>query len=335
MYKRLTTAVFLFCFLGVSVPNVYGWGVWGHNHINKAAILALPKEMGMFFYNHADFIVEESTVPDLRKYTLNDKAEVPRHYIDLEKYNYQTWATMPKTIAEASARFGKDTIEKYGILPWYIQDMMAKLTTAFKNKSKTEILLLAADLGHYVADGHMPLHTTLNHNGQFTGQEGIHAFWESQLPELFGKNYNLNPGAAQYIKDVEKTTWETIDSSFLLAPKLLRIELKMKKDNPEDKQYAIGLGGKPAKNKYGQLMHAYEYAHVYHELLDGMVERQMRSAVKITAGLWYTAWVNAGKPDLSGLDPDYTTEKNKITYKTDMKAFEKGKVKGCKSDKEF
>jgi hypothetical protein len=51
--------------------------------------------------------------------------------------------------------------------------------------------------------------------------------------------------------------------------------------------------------------------------------------------MWYTAWVNAGKPDLSMLDPDYTTERNKITYKTDQKAFEKGKVKGCKSDKEF
>jgi hypothetical protein len=155
------------------------------------------------------------------------------------------------------------------------------------------------------------------------------------LPELFGKNYNLNPGTAQYIKNIEQTTWQLIDTSFNLAPKLLRVELKMKKDNPEDKQYAIGLGGKPAKNKYGQPMHAYEYAHVYHELLDGMVERQMRSAIRITAGMWYTAWVNAGKPDLSMLDPDYTTERNKITYKTDQKAFEKGKVKGCKSDKEF
>jgi hypothetical protein len=51
----------------VSPSIAWGWGVWGHNHINKGAVLALPAEMGMFFYNHIDFIVEESTVPDLRK----------------------------------------------------------------------------------------------------------------------------------------------------------------------------------------------------------------------------------------------------------------------------
>ena len=66
-----------------------------------------------------------------------------------------------------------------------------------------------------------------------------------------------------------------------------------------------------------------------------MVEKQMRSAIKLTADFWYTAWVNAGKPDLQDLDPDYVTERNKAFYKQDMKAWQKGKVRGCKSDKEY
>ncbi|MES2704361.1 MAG: zinc dependent phospholipase C family protein [Bacteroidota bacterium] len=311
------------------------WGVWGHDHINRAAVLALPQEMGLFFYNHIDYITQESTVPDLRKYTLNDKAENPRHYIDLEKYDYTTPAAMPQTLSEAQAKFTKDSLDKYGILPWYIEDMVGKLTEAFKKKRKAEILFLAADLGHYVADAHMPLHTTFNHNGQLTGQQGIHAFWESQLPELFGKTYKLCTGEAHYVKNVRQTIWEVVDSSFALVYPLLVTEGKMRKDNPEEKRYEKGPDGQFKKNKFNQPVHTYEYAHVYHELLGGMVERQMRKAIIVTSGLWYTAWVNAGKPDLSGLDPEFITERNKPLYKQDMKAWKTGKVKGCGSDKEF
>ncbi len=336
MKKKILISLAIITTLFCSVSAVLGWGVWGHNHINKGAVLSLPAEMGMFFYNHTDFIVEESTVPDLRKYTMDDKAEGCRHYIDLENYNYTTRADMPKTMAEAVTKYGKDTLNRYGILPWYIQDMMVKLTEAMKNKRKTEILLLASDLGHYVADAYMPLHTTSNHNGQFTGQVGIHAFWEAQLPELFGKSYHLYTRQASYITDVEKATWDMIDSSHALINKLLTTESKMRKDNPEDRQYKMGTDGKPLKNKYNQPVHAYEYAHVYHELMRGMVEKQMKLATERIADLWYTAWVNAGKPDLDDLDPSSLTEKNKAVYKEDLNAWKTtGKVRGLRSDKEF
>jgi len=334
MKKKLFITAII-CLALCAVVRVSGWGVWGHNHINKGAVLAVPKEMGMFFYNHVDFITEESSVPDLRKYTMHDKAEGCRHYIDLEFYSYSSPAAMPKTAAEAIAKYGKDSVDRYGILPWYIQEMTAKLTEAFKKKRKTEILLLAADLGHYVGDANMPLHTTINHNGQFTGQEGIHAFWESQLPELFGKNYNLNVGQALYIPNVEQATWNMIDSTYHLVNTLLATEKKMRNDNPDEKRYVKDADGSFKKNKFGQPVNTYEYAHVYHELLNGMVESQMRKAIRMTADLWYTAWVNAGKPDLTDLDPEYVTERNKVAYKEDMKALQKGKVRGCKSDKEF
>lgn len=334
MKKTFLVSFAILLLIAGSVSEVHGWGTWGHYHINKGAVLALPKEMGMFFYNHVDFVVEESTVPDLRKYTLGDKAEHPRHYIDLEKYDYKN-DPMPRTQEEAAAKYGKDSIQKYGILPWYIQEMMVKLTNAFREKKKAEILLLAADLGHYIGDAHVPLHTTINHNGQLTGQQGIHAFWESQLPELFGKNYKLYTGEAMYIKNVEKATWNMIDSSYARLEKLLKLERNMKKDNPEDKQYVMGNDGKPLKNKYRQPVHNYEYAHVYHELLDGMVEKQIRLAIQYTADFWYTAWVNAGSPDLSELDNESLTERNLPYYKSDIKAWKAGKVKGCSSDKEF
>lgn len=67
-------------------PLLLSWGPVGHEPINRAAVLALPAPMQTFFYNHIDFINQESTVPDLRKYLLNDPWEKPRHFLDLENF---------------------------------------------------------------------------------------------------------------------------------------------------------------------------------------------------------------------------------------------------------
>lgn len=329
------SGVFMAIAILLSTAHVsYGWGVWGHNHINKGAVLALPKEMGMFFYNHVDYIVEESTVPDIRRFVYKDKVEGARHYINVEKYGYKN-EPMPRTVEEAIEKYGRDNVMEYGVLPWHIQDMMKKLTDAMKHKRKAEILFLAADLGHYVADAHMPLHTTSNYDGQITGQQGIHSFWESQLPEIFGREYKLYVREVKYTKNMERAVWNVIDSSYNLITQLLKQEHKMKVDNPEDKQYVMGADGAPLKNKFGQPVHTYFYAHVYHELLDGMVERQMRKSIQFVANCWYTAWVDAGKPDLSDLDNESLTERNRAEYAADMKAWRNGKVRGCKADKEF
>ena len=181
----------------------------------------------------------------------------------------------------------------------------------------------------------MPLHTTVNHDGQLTGQKGIHALWESQLPELFGKNYSLFTADVHYIPNIEKATWDIIDSSHKLIVPLLYNDKKLRRDKPTEMLYKIGANGQPEENKYHQKIHSYEYAHVYHELLAGMVESQMRAAIAATASFWYTAWVNAGKPDLGGLDPKYLTDRNMKFYQDDMQYWKKGKVTGYKLVNEY
>src|ERR1700710_2648915 len=121
------------------VTLAMAWGAWGHQHINRAAVFALPETMRSFFYNHIDFITEEAGVPDLRKYTINDKAEFPRHYIDMEYFGENAVDSLPRTMKEAKLKFPDSVLQKYGILPWYMQDMEDKLTQSFKGGRKTEI----------------------------------------------------------------------------------------------------------------------------------------------------------------------------------------------------
>ena len=289
--------------------------------------------MRSFFYNHIDFITVESTVPDLRKYTLNDKAENPRHFIDLE--NFGSLDSLPKTMADVKLKYDDKFLAKNGILPWYIEDMMDKLTTAFKNKNKSDILFIAADLGHYIGDAHMPLHTSANHDGQMTDQKGIHALWESQIPEMFGDNYNYHTDDAKFIDDVSKETWNIILNSHRLADTLLKKDKELRAKFPTDKMYRKDASGNVVKNKYGQPIFSDDYATQLNALLNGMVENQMRASIAETASFWYTAWVNAGKPDLSDLDPQELTKRNEKPMQDEMDLWKKGKLFGVNSEKEF
>lgn len=317
--------------LGVAL-FLLSWGVIGHERINRAAVMALPKPLQTFFYNHIDFITQESTVPDLRRNVLNDKMEPPRHYFDME--NFGDEATFPKTMDEAKLKYDEKFLTKNGILPWHIQDLMVKLTKAFKEKRKNEILFIAGDLGHYIADGHMPLHTSDNHDGQNTNQKGIHSLWESRLPELFAKDYKFNVPQSVYLENVEKATWDMIFDTHSLVEPLLAIDKKLRTATPENKIFVTDASGVIVKNKYGGTMYSDEYAKQLHADMNGMVQQQMRKAITVTASFWYTAWVNAGKPDLSGLDAAELTKRNNKTLKKDLKTFEKGNLFGLSNEKE-
>lgn len=318
-----------------SISLLFAWGMYGHQHINHAAVFALPPEMRVFFYNHIDFITEESTVPDLRKYTLNDRAEGPRHYINIEGIETIPIDSLPRIMKDARAKYDDKTLQKMGLLPWYIQEMEEKLTKAFKEKRKTEILFLAADLAHYLGDANMPLHTSLNHDGQLTNQKGIHSFFEAQLPEYFGDAYNYKVDNAVYLNDVAAATWDLIKHSNSLADSLLLIERNLKAAFPAEKMFRINANGDTVKNKFGLATRSSEYAEAYHKALNGMVEKQLRHAIQDVANFWYTAWVNAGKPDLGELDPETLTKSNLNRYKKEMKRWKKGELMGFKVELEY
>lgn len=305
------------------------WGIVGHERINKAAVMALPQSLQVFFYNHIDFITQEASVPDIRKYALNYKDENPRHYFDME--NFGAVDSIPQTLEAAKKKYDAKFLNDNGILPWYIEDMMVKLTKAFKDKNRAEILFLAADLGHYIGDAHMPLHTSANHDGQLSDQKGIHSLWESRLPELFAKNYKLNVPQAQYYQDVHKATWDMINDTHSLAQPLLDIDKKLRTTTPAGQVFKMDADGKVLKSKYNTAVFSDEYAKKLHEQLNGMVESQMKKAITATASFWYTAWVNAGKPDLSDLDAPSVTQRNYQSLRDDLKMFQQGNLFGMKN----
>lgn len=278
-----------------------GWGFFGHETINRVSIFSLPPEMIGFYKRHVDFLVEASVNPDKRRYAV--KEEAPRHYIDLDSYG-DSARSLPKYWSAAVARMGEDSLMKHGIVPWHIAFMTEKLREAFFVRDPDRILRLSAELGHYVADANVPLHTTRNHNGQLTNQHGIHGFWESRLPELFYGQYNFFVGRASYEPDVSRRSWEAVFRAHAAVDSVLS-EDRILAINHSGIRYNYETRGKQTIRVFGA-----DYSRMYHDRLRGMVERQMRASIRMTADLWYTAWVDAGQPDLRQLVDYQPTEED-------------------------
>ena len=137
----------------------------------------------------------------------------------------------------------EDTLLAYGIVPWHIQKVYNRLVKAFEEKDIDYILKNSADLGHYVSDAHVPLHTTENYNGQLTNQKGIHAFWESRLPELFADDYDYLVGTAEYQYSVLDVAWKAVESSFNSLDSVLLFEKELSREFEQDKQYSYEKRG--------------------------------------------------------------------------------------------
>jgi hypothetical protein len=199
--------------------------------------------------------------------------------------------------AAVGAVFFRERLSEHGILPWHLQRMQRDLTEAFRQRAPQRILRLCADLGHYLGDAHVPLHTTSNYNGQQTGQHGIHAFWESRLPELFAdESYDYFVGKPVYLAHTGDFFWRTVLDSHAGVDSVLAFERELRRTFAPDRQNCPEW-----RNNRLQVMPCREYAAAYQTLLDHMVERRLRAAIHAVASAWYTAWVDAGQPDLRGL----------------------------------
>lgn len=193
-----------------------------------------------------------------------------------------------------------DIFSQYGILPYHLPVIYKQLVGAYETKNVERILQLSADIGHYIGDAHVPLHTTENYNGQLTDQVGIHGFWESRIPELFAEEeYDFFVGPAEYIENKSDYFWDIVFTSHALLDSVLLIEKEMSQQYPLDEQYCYD-------ERLGRTIRTYcpDYADAYHDRMAGMVEKRMRESVLAIGSVWYSAWIDAGQPDME-VDQEY------------------------------
>jgi len=194
----------------LALQPAYGWGRDGHLMINRLAALYLPQDVPAFLRNGEAIDTIEYLGPEPDRWKNRAEEELsstqsPDHFIDMEWADYA--GALPKRRydfirALAAAQPAHPDIpltpEKVGMQPYQVEEVYERLKSTLRDyrrlvaanqdtrPAETAILFYAGWLGHYVADGSQPLHTTIQYNGWtgpnpngYSTAHTIHAQFES------------------------------------------------------------------------------------------------------------------------------------------------------------
>jgi hypothetical protein len=250
--------------------DALGWGSTGHKFVNFNAVVHLPPSMTQITAQQA-FFRDHASDADNRKSA--DTAEAPKHFIDLE--SYPDFSHLTPDLGSLIATYGWVTVKEIGILPWATVWAMDSLTVQLRRRDWTKSYQTAADLGHYVADGHQPLHCTVNYDGASTGNGGIHSRYETGM---------INQAQLVAVRDSARYVADRY--AFILAY-LLRANLLVDSIMQGDNSAKAASGW----NGSGQAPALY-YSALW-QYCQGFTQRLLQEATVALASLWYTAWVDA------------------------------------------
>jgi len=296
------------------------WGFLVHRTINQLAVYELQGRLEKFFFQNLDYMVRKAPRPDLRRN--QDSTEATKHFIDLEMYGDSAYWKMPLKWEDAVRLYSKDTLMKYGYLPYLIMKVKDSLTIAFRKGNKDSILYYAADLGHYIGDAHVPLHTTMNYDGQLSNQKGLHNLWETMVPEMELDQYRLtSKHKARYLQQPEVAIWDAIRHSYDLLQDVFIQEREVSKDFPDSIKFRTQVRrGREVKSFTS------DFAKAYSQRLGNTINQQLINSADLLADFLYTSWVDAGKPELGTLYTPGFNKQEKKALKKQSKAFRKNEL---------
>ena len=210
----------------------FGWGDGGHMAVNRAAAQHIPASMPTFFRAATDRLVYLGPEPDRWRHREEfsvKNAQEPDHFIDLERtegigelpegrYNFirKMYEKRAAEIAAGNPHADDFLPERVGFQPYITLEVYDRLKIAFRDYRRLQaegkptepveqnIVFYAGWLGHYVADGANPMHTTVNYNGWvgpnpngYTTARDTHWNFESSF-------VNANLSRLDFTKDVKE-----------------------------------------------------------------------------------------------------------------------------------
>jgi hypothetical protein len=282
------------------VQPAFGWGSDGHMMINRLAGAALPADVPEFLRSPAALDALEYYGPEPDRWRSSaepelNAAQAPEHFLDLEwadlagplpreRYDYV------RALAAAQAAHPDKVLtpEKVGMQPYVTTEVYERLKSAMRDyrtllaaKKDTkpveeEIVFLAGWMGHYVADGSMPLHTSIQYNGWtgpnpngYTTEHHIHYLFETEFVHANVKAAEVAPLVAAkpvVLGDMFDEYMKYLRHSNSLVEKTYQLE----------KAGGFAGEGTPDGKKF--------------------VEQQLAAGATQLRDMIYTAWVRSGDP---------------------------------------
>ncbi|MDD2236806.1 MAG: zinc dependent phospholipase C family protein [Kiritimatiellae bacterium] len=275
MNKSTRYLLSLWLFLILIPRDVSAWAGRTHMWISRSATAQASRRMpGWEAY--ADLLARMSIGPDIWKN--DDPEEGPRHFIDLEHYGYPSVTLDPDHRGLYDIETGNYTFVE-GIVPWVVVDTVNRMSSSMRSNQWDDAVRTAGALAHYAADMCMPLHTTANYDGQESGNDGIHGRWESEMPARKMTSRRFASNEPQYIESLWPALTSAVARAHAQVPAILLADdtaFSEADDSPNNALYYDLLWSNTSDIFLSQVDHS----------------------AQLLASLWYTAWINAGSPEI-------------------------------------
>jgi predicted AlkP superfamily phosphohydrolase/phosphomutase len=262
------------------------WGFAAHRMVNARAIETLPDPLRAWYAANAAWVTEHAIDADIER----DRADDPDHFLDFDAFGAYPFPDVGEDEAEHLRRFGADARAK-GRVPWRIAEDYRDLVAAFRAGDLARVLRRSASVAHLIADAHVPLHAASNHDGQLTGQRGLHSRWETELVDRFARQIESEvlPVAATPVRNPVSLTFAVLRESYLHSLEVLASDRAVA--GPRD------FAETPEDDRYDG---AY-YSRLF-EREATRVRSRMAASASAAGSLWLAAWEEAGRP---ALDPGF------------------------------
>lgn len=261
--------------VGLALTCTYGWGENAERLVANKAVETLPQEMGSFFEANRQYMVQH--VSDAGELDAKIAADEHKSYIELDHYGVFPFSALPRSYNAAVRKFGRRSLDKYGLLPWQIGLYSKKLTDAFHSQDWSDARVSAAALAHYVTAAHDPFNTTINAEGKLSDQGGVRERFDSGLVNRYQQFFFVKPNEAAFISDPTDHAFEMALSAHSWLENVLLADRR---------SYAEA-------NAYNDA-----YYDRFYSQAGAVLVRQLSDAATDVGSYWMTAWINAGRPRL-------------------------------------
>lgn len=280
LFRHAFAALAAALILAAAVPDAAAWSGQQHLQVTRAAGKNVPNEMRAF-RPFSWPMAYPSVYPDLWKMSDYDEEGI-RHYFEPDRLRRGfDLAQLPDDPAKLYA-VAHVRPEEIGTAPWVVRDLTREMANAMRTNDWLWAARVGAALGHYAGDLHMPLHCTKNFNGQESGQNGVHTRIESDLIKSFFRTdlfeqapYQL--GKPVYIDDPFRAAVQWASDSYQMSHKWLRADREATR----------------SANRHNDTE---DYYRALWDLIGDSVAVRLSQAATDLSSLYYTAWVDAGKP---------------------------------------
>lgn len=281
----------------VAVPALlFAWGEAGHRISGEAAALTVPSDMPAFFRGAAKELSYINPEPDRWRDRAERNADpaldgvnAPNHFIDMELV---APAVLTAALAAPDRYAYFDTLKragvegnKMGFLPFRILELSQRLREDFRQwraapDSQTRawvqarVIDDAGLLGHYVADGSNPAHTTVQFNG-----------WTGPNPNGYATDHNFHYRfETQYVQ----THVTTAD----VMPEVSRTARVFPDLRRAIDDYLMASNGQVER------MYQLDKAHPFNATTTDPADKafvvsRLAAGAQMLRDLWYTAWVTS------------------------------------------